>query len=130
MGKANPENCPHPFKAWSTPKFGHLACGRCGTDITDPARSFEIKHSERVTLTQGDRVAVRGDGPARPAFQGVFHWSETFESGVAYMIGEFQTYKHDGKTYQGIAGWYLVRPERVRQAPGVRERNKREEAAA
>ena len=126
--KANPERCAHPTVKHTTPSFGRTTCSRCDADLTPPQRRFTVRHSERVTLTQGDRVAVRS-GPHGAAFQGVFHWVEKFPSGLAYCIAERQTFKHEGKTFEETAAFRFIRPEYVRQAPGVRDRKAREEVA-
>lgn len=127
--KAKPENCEHPAKALTTqPSFGHTMCARCDTDLTPSVRHFEWKHSERITLSQGERVVIRGDGPGRPAFQGRFEWAEEFPSGMAYMISELQTYKVDKTHYEGVAALRFIRPEFVKRAPGLRDRQAREES--
>ncbi len=127
MALANQETCPHPFKRHERVAYGRSRCARCGADLTPPGRTFEIRHSERVTLAHGDRVAVNGQHAAGP-FQGVFLWAETFESGLAYCIAELQQWRHEGKLREDWAAHRWVRPEYVRQAPGVRDRKNREEA--
>ena len=132
MGKADPENCPHPLKRHRTaPHFGATQCGRCDADLTPENRSFVVQHSERVTLRTGDLVRVSGghSGGSGVAFTGQFQYAEDGPSGRAYMVGEIQKYQVDKTWHRGIAAWRTVRPEHVRQAPGVRDRKAREEAA-
>lgn len=124
--KAQPEKCTHPRKALKTPSFGHLECGRCDADLTDEKRHFEWRHSERIVLAQGDRVAV-SSSPHGSAFQGVFQYAEECPSGIAYAIIEKQRYQSGGTTYEGPAAVRFIRPEYVRRAPGVRDRKRRGE---
>jgi hypothetical protein len=88
---------------------------------------FEVRHSERVSLQYGDRVAVNSQHHSG-SFQGIFLWAEDFKSGRAYLVAETQMWKHEGKMREDWAAIRHVRPECVRQAPGVRDRKAREES--
>jgi hypothetical protein len=125
---ANPATCAHPLKRCETPSFGQLRCKRCDTDLTDPARSFEHRAGERTTFRQGDRVHVKA-GEHGTSFKGVWHWVETFSSGLAYCVAERQLYQLDKSWHEGTAAVRFVRPEYVRHDDGVRSRRRREESA-
>lgn len=130
MPKANPEKCPHPSdKRRSGPLYGQLQCGRCNADLTTPARTFEVRHSERVTLAPGERVRVSGSPEHGAAFTGIFLFAEAFSNGDRYLIAELQ-WLHDtgGKRIrEGWAAQRLIHPQYVNRAPGVRDRQAREE---
>lgn len=128
--KANADNCPHPATRLSTPSFGRTKCDRCDADITAGNRSFEWRHSPRVTLSQGDRIHVKA-GPHGAAFKGTFQWAETGDKvPVAYCVVEKQKYQDpkDKRWYEGSAAVRFIRPEYVRRDDGVRVRNAREQA--
>jgi hypothetical protein len=126
----DPATCPHPFKKWETVRFGLVTCKRCGGIVQGEGRSFEWRHSERVTLKQGDRVHVRAAG-SQHAFKGTFQWAEPDGDGVVYTVCEKQLYKLEAKGpwFEGTQAVRTVAAERVRQDDGVRARRKREEAA-
>lgn len=130
MGKAKPENCTHPSKSKERVSYGRYRCARCGTDVTPAGRTFEIRHSERVVLTHGDRVVVSREHHGG-SFQGIFLWSEESKSGRHYLIAETQTWRPEPKSplREDWAAIRHVQPAHVRQAPGVRDRKAREEAA-
>lgn len=125
MARANQETCPHPWKSRERTAYGRYRCARCDTDLTPPERIFEVRHSERVTLACGDRIAVNSLYHSG-AFQGVFLWAE---HGV-YHVVELHRWTHEGKAREDWAQHRWVRPEYVRQAPGVRDRKAREEVKA
>lgn len=125
MPRAKPENCTHPRDKKERTALYRYHCGRCGTDLTNPAYLFEYRHSPRVMLTHGDRVAVNSQHVAGP-FQGIFLYAEELKQGIHYTIAETQTYK-DGKnlTREGWAAIRTVHSDFVRQAAGVRDRKAR-----
>lgn len=129
MARARQETCTHPFKRLERVSYGRYRCTRCDSDLTPTGRLFEVKHSERVTLACGDRIAVSREHSSG-AFQGVFLWAEDFPSGRAYHVAELQRWTHEGKLREDWAAHRFVDPEHVRQAPGVRDRKAREEAQA
>lgn len=127
MGKAKPENCTHPVKQREKTAYARYKCGRCDLDLTDPRLRFSVRHSERVTLNHGDRVAVSREHCAG-AFKGIFLYAtDEPKSGTVYLVAETQTYTLDKKTYEGWAALRTVFPAHVRQAPGVRDRKQRAE---
>lgn len=129
MAYAKQETCPHPRKQRERLAYGRYRCARCDVNLTPSGRCFEVRHSERVVLTFGDRIAVNSQYHGG-AFQGIFLWSEDYPSGRAYTIAEVQMWKHEGRMREDWAALRVVRPEYVRQAPGVRDRKKREETAS
>lgn len=126
MGKTKPENCLHPWKSRERISYGRYKCGKCDTDLTPPERRFEIRHSERVLLTHGDRIAVSRDHESG-SFQGLFLWAEECSKGVYYHVVELQRWTHEGRLREDWAQHRWVHPDHVRQAPGVRDRKQREE---
>ncbi len=129
MARANQETCPHPVKSLERVAYGRYRCSRCDANLTPIERIFEVRHSERVMLSYGDRIAVNSQHHSG-SFQGIFLWAEDFPSGRAYVVAETQLWKHEGKTREDWAAIRQVKPEYVRQAPGVRDRKAREENAA
>lgn len=124
MGRARAENCTHPSKRRERTAYGRYACGRCGTDTTPTGRIFEVRHSDRVTLCYGDRVAVSRECHSG-GFQGLFLWAEQGLDGVIYHVVELHRWRHEGVTREDWAQHRFISPEYVRRAPGVRDREAR-----
>lgn len=119
--------CDHPLRKRSTPRFGHLLCLRCKTDLTPAARIFTVRVGERTTFTQGDRVHVKAYG-SNHSYKGVFQWAgESATHGLCFVICEKQTYKPEGSkvTLEGTAAIRTVPVEYVRHDAGVRTRRRR-----
>jgi hypothetical protein len=105
-----------------------MVCKRCDADITDPARSFVHRLSERVVLLPGEDVHVRGH-ESTPSFDGRFLFAELCPSGWAIVVIErHKFYDERDKRWCMISGATRhIRPEHVSRKPGLRARKDREE---
>lgn len=96
--------CTHPSKQRTRVTYGVYECEKCGENL-NPDRLPEYRLSERVTITSGDLIKVKGVG------MGVFLYAEVdTPSGVDGI--------HFAELEAGRWGKLrTVYPDRVRRAP-------------
>jgi hypothetical protein len=93
--------CEHPYKKRVKISYGIEDCSVCGVNVT-PERITTYQLSERVNLTAGELVKVKGIGV------GVFLYATAEPSGDALTVAELESGR-----WRGIRTVY---PDRVSRA--------------